>query len=67
MNGYGAGAMPADGRHLPISQFTAAFSIMGTNFGGNGATNFALPDLRKFASQGLQYSICVQGIYPASS
>ena len=66
VNGYGAGALPADGRLLPISQYTAVFSVMGTNFGGNGTTNFALPDLRKFAPQGLQYSICVQGIFPPS-
>jgi microcystin-dependent protein len=65
VNGYGVGAMPADGRLIPISQNTALFSILGTNFGGNGTTNFALPDLRKFAPQGLQYSICVLGIYPS--
>src|SRR5271157_5100819 len=66
VNGYGAGALPADGRLLPINQYVAVFSILGTNFGGNGTTNFALPDLRKFAPQGLQYSICVQGIFPPS-
>jgi hypothetical protein len=64
VNGYGQGALPADGRLLPINQNTAVFSILGTNFGGNGTTNFALPDLRKLAPQGLQYSICVQGIFP---
>jgi microcystin-dependent protein len=64
VNGYGQGALPADGRLLPINQYTAVFSILGTNFGGNGTTNFALPDLRKLAPQGLQYSICVQGIFP---
>lgn len=67
VNGYGVGALPADGRLLPINQYTAVFSIMGTNFGGNGTSNFALPDLRKFAPQGLQYSICVQGIFPSSN
>ncbi len=66
VNGYGVGALPADGRLLPISQNTALFSVLGTNFGGNGTTNFALPDLRKFAPQGLQYSICVVGIFPPS-
>lgn len=65
VNGYGQGALPADGRLLPINQYTAVFSILGTNFGGNGTTNFALPDLRKLAPQGLQYSICVQGIFPS--
>jgi hypothetical protein len=65
VNGYGQGALPADGRLLPIAANAAVFSIMGTNFGGDGVTNFALPDLRKFAPQGLQYSICVQGIFPS--
>lgn len=35
-----------DGSLLPISSNTALFSILGTNYGGNGKTNFALPDLR---------------------
>lgn len=65
INGYGQGALPADGRILPISQYAAVFSLMGTNFGGNGTSNFALPDLRAFAPQGLQYSICVNGIFPS--
>ena len=63
--GYGQYALPADGRLLPINQYTAVFSLLGTNFGGDGITNFALPDLRAFAPQGLQYSICVNGIFPA--
>ena len=36
----------ADGRLLLISQNTALFSILGTQYGGNGQTTFALPDLR---------------------
>lgn len=35
-----------DGQLLPISQNTALFSILGTTFGGDGRTTFALPDLR---------------------
>lgn len=34
------------GQLLPISQNTALFSLLGTSFGGNGQTTFALPDLR---------------------
>jgi microcystin-dependent protein len=34
------------GQLLPISQYTALFSLLGVQFGGNGTTNFALPDLR---------------------
>ncbi|MGZ4107819.1 MAG: phage tail protein [Tumebacillaceae bacterium] len=34
-----------NGQLLPISQNTALFSILGTQYGGNGTTNFALPNL----------------------
>jgi len=34
------------GQILPISQYAALFSLLGTNFGGNGTSNFALPDLQ---------------------
>jgi microcystin-dependent protein len=34
-----------DGQILPISQNTALFSLLGTTYGGNGQTTFALPDL----------------------
>jgi len=36
----------ADGQLLPISQYSALFSLYGTAFGGDGRTTFALPDLR---------------------
>lgn len=35
-----------DGQLLPISQNTALFSLLGTTFGGDGMTTFALPDLK---------------------
>lgn len=38
-----------NGQLLPISQNTALFSILGTTYGGNGTTTFALPDLRDAA------------------
>ncbi|HUA22278.1 MAG TPA: tail fiber protein [Bryobacteraceae bacterium] len=34
------------GQLLPISQNTALFSLLGTTYGGNGTSNFALPDLQ---------------------
>jgi microcystin-dependent protein len=34
------------GQLLSISQYTALFSILGTQYGGNGTTNFALPNLQ---------------------
>jgi microcystin-dependent protein len=35
-----------NGQLLPISQNTALFSLLGTQFGGDGKSNFALPDFR---------------------
>ena len=35
-----------DGQLLAISQYQALFSILGTTYGGDGRTTFALPDLR---------------------
>jgi microcystin-dependent protein len=36
----------ADGSLLPIAQNPALFSLLGTSYGGDGRTSFALPDLR---------------------
>lgn len=38
--------LPCDGRLLQIRQSTALFAVIGTRFGGDGVTTFALPDLR---------------------
>jgi microcystin-dependent protein len=40
------------GQILPISQNPALFSILGTNFGGNGTTTFGLPNLQGIAAVG---------------
>ena len=40
------GWLPADGRLLDVGQNQSLFSVIGTTYGGNGTTNFALPDLR---------------------
>jgi microcystin-dependent protein len=34
------------GQILPIQQYTALFALLGTYYGGNGTSNFGLPDLR---------------------
>lgn len=48
---YGFGWAPrgwatCDGQLLPISQNQALFSLLGVQFGGNGQTDFGLPDMR---------------------
>jgi microcystin-dependent protein len=40
------GELICDGQLLPISQYSALFSLIGTTYGGDGVTTFALPDLR---------------------
>lgn len=35
-----------NGQLLPINQYQALFSLLGTTYGGDGRVNFALPDLR---------------------
>lgn len=40
------GYMFCNGSLLAISQYSALFSLIGTTYGGNGTTTFALPDLR---------------------
>ena len=62
--------MVADGRLLQISQHSALFSLLGTEYGGDGRTTFALPDLRDVAPRSrngaaLNYYVCTQGLYPS--
>ncbi len=40
------GYATCDGQILPISQNTALFSLLGTFYGGNGQSNFALPNFQ---------------------
>ncbi len=56
-----------DGTLLPINQNTALFSIIGTTYGGDGKTTFALPKLQNQKSANgaeVHYIIAVTGIYP---
>ena len=60
-----ANGVPANGQLIAISQNTALFALLGTMYGGDGRSTFALPDLRSVAPNGLTYSICDIGIFPA--
>lgn len=42
-----------EGQVMPISQNTALFSLLGTNYGGDGKSTFALPDLRGSGATGV--------------
>jgi microcystin-dependent protein len=60
--------IPCDGRLLPISDNGELFLLVGTTFGGDGKTNFALPDLRGMIApfKPLTFCIAAEGIYPNS-
>lgn len=62
------GFAPMNGQLLSISQNTALFSLLGTMYGGNGSTNFALPTTKPiFTATGepLLQCIALQGIFPS--
>ncbi len=57
-----------DGQLLPIAQHQSLFSLLGTSYGGDGVTTFALPDLRGrvpihpgTASSGQSYQVGAKG------
>jgi microcystin-dependent protein len=57
-----------NGQLLPINQNQALFSLLGTTYGGNGQTTFALPTAKPiFTATGptLTQCIALQGIFPA--
>ena len=62
-----AGWLPCDGRLLPVNQNQALFSLLGFTFGGDGRTNFALPNYTSLAPEGTHYCIAAQGIFPPNS
>lgn len=57
-----------DGTLLPIAQNQALFSLLGTTFGGDGTTNFALPNLTgptDASGASLNWIIAMNGVYPS--
>jgi microcystin-dependent protein len=59
------GWLICDGSLISIADYSTLFQLIGTTYGGNGTTNFALPDLRgrapKHTGQGPGLSTYVQG------
>jgi microcystin-dependent protein len=59
------GWMLCNGQQLAVMQNQALFSLIGIKFGGNGQTNFNLPNLQGAEClPGTGYYICISGIYP---
>ncbi|MBL4831325.1 MAG: tail fiber protein [Aliivibrio sp.] len=56
-----------EGQIISISQHNALFSLLGTIYGGDGRTTFALPNLKEKekSMKGVRYIIALQGIYPS--
>lgn len=53
------------GQLMPINNNEPLFSILGTTYGGDGKTTFALPNLaKKTPASGMKYIICMNGAYP---
>jgi microcystin-dependent protein len=68
------GYADCSGQILQINPNTALFSVLGTTYGGDGRSTFALPDLRPtkdgvkvdWSQLGLpRQVICIQGVYPS--
>lgn len=60
------GWMFCEGQLLDISRNQALYSVLGTTYGGDGRTNFALPNLKgKEPVPGMHYCIAIEmGIFP---
>ncbi|HEV2747535.1 MAG TPA: tail fiber protein [Allosphingosinicella sp.] len=64
--------LPCDGRLLPIDTSqqdlnTIMFGLLGSAYGGDGRTNFALPNLAPVQTVDgvpMQYCICMEGLFP---
>jgi len=62
------GWAPMNGQILSISQNTALFALVGTTYGGNGQTTFALPTAKPIVTAtGVPLTQCIAllGIFPS--
>ena len=63
------GWAPCNGRDMPIAQYQALYSLLGTTYGGDGETSFMLPKIAPLDAQGatLNWRIATLGLYPPRS
>jgi len=60
------GLLLCDGQLVSIAGNNALFALLGTQFGGDGKSTFAVPDLRKASpAPGLRYMIHTVGEFPS--
>lgn len=58
--------LPCDGCILKIREYQALFALIGTTYGGDGKSTFALPNMQCLEPMpGVQYYIAVMGLFPA--
>jgi hypothetical protein len=65
--GVAGNGVPATGQLLLIADNIPLYALLGANYGGDGITTFAVPDLRSVAPNGLTYSICNLGVFPSQN
>jgi microcystin-dependent protein len=60
------GWAPCQGQLLSIAQFATLFQLIGTTYGGDGETTFALPSAKGPVSGGVALTQCISlfGLYP---
>lgn len=65
------GWMYCNGATIAIQQYEALYAILGDTYGGDGSTNFKLPNLVGPVSTGntlpVNYIICTDGVFPNRS
>jgi microcystin-dependent protein len=62
------GWAPMNGQFLPIAQYQALFSLLGTTYGGDGRINFALPIAKPISTvSGATFVTCIatSGVFPS--
>jgi len=64
------GWLPMNGQFLRINDYATLFQLLGTTYGGDGQTNFALPIAKPiFTATGAPFMTCIawQGVWPSQN
>jgi len=62
------GWLTCEGQLLTIAQYQVLYALIGTTYGGNGSTNFALPNLNGAEPlPQMRYYIAFEGLFPSRS
>ena len=66
------GFVACNGQLLPIARYGALFALIGTTYGGDGRSNFAVPNLKGKSPlddfpDSVHYFMCVEGVFPSTN